>query len=134
MRRFKKFLATIGAITMDIWHEVAYFVQINMRYVAVIIEMVLPYAMYMLGQDVAITRKSIEVGGEVFIPVVVIVFAYYVREFANKSGKGNVVPIPNRRFTEVSSDGEVSVDNSRIQELLLYMADLEDYMERKGWL
>lgn len=45
------------------------------------------------------------------------------------------IPIPEKRFTEIDKDdGMVSVDNNRIQELLLYVADLEDSLERKGLL
>ena len=45
------------------------------------------------------------------------------------------IPIPEKRFTEIDKDdGMVFVDNNRIQELLLYVADLEDSLERKGLL
>ena len=37
-------------------------------------------------------------------------------------------------FTEVDDYGEVSIPNNRIQELILYLADLEDWLERKGLL
>lgn len=131
---FRRFLETVGAITAEAFYEVLYFVQVNMRYMATIAEIALPYGMYMLGQNLSMMRGSIEVGGEIFIPILCTVVIHYVREFANKSGKGNTIPIPSKRFTEVDEDGEVSVENNRLQELLLYVADLEDYMERKRWL
>lgn len=134
MKQVKKFLEIVGAITMDAWYEVVYFIQVNMRYMATIMEIALPYYMYMLGQNLAMERGSIEVGGEIFIPILCMVVVHCVKEFANKSGKGNTIPIPTKRFTEVDNDGEVSIENNRIQELLLYVADLEDYMERKRWL
>lgn len=131
MKQVRKFLEIVCAITTDAWYEVVYFIQVNMRYMATIIEIALPYCMYMVGQNLAMERGSIEVGGEIFIPILCTVVIHYVKEFANKSGKGNTIPVPNKRFTEVDEDGEVSVENNRIQELLLYVADLEDYMERK---
>lgn len=134
MKMFKKFLETIGSITLDVWHEVTYFVQMNMRYMATLADMALPYGMYVLGQNLALSRGSIEVGGEIFVPVLCAVVIHYIRELTNKSGKGNTIPIPAKRFTEVDDDGEVSVENNRLQELLLYVADLEDWMERKRWL
>lgn len=130
----RKFLETIGAITVEIFYGVLYFIQMNMRYAAITAEIVLPYCMYMLGQNLAMARGYIAVGGEIFIPILCTVVIHYVKEFANKIGKGNTIPIPNKRFTSVDEDGEVSVEAKRIQELLLYMADLEDYMERKRWL
>mgnify|MGYP007121554781 CR=1 FL=1 len=45
------------------------------------------------------------------------------------------IPIPEKRFTEVDKDsGLVTVERDRLQEMLLYMADLEDTIERKGML
>lgn len=132
--KIPKWLFVFKDITMDVWYEVVYFVQMNMRYAAALAEIALPYGMYVLGQSVALSRGSIEVGGEIFIPILCTVVIHYVKEFANKSGKGNTIPIPAKRFTEVDDDGEVSVDNKRLQELLLYVADLEDYMTRKRWL
>jgi len=132
--KIPKWLSMIKDITMDVWYEVVYFVQMNMRYAAALAEIALPYGMYVLGQSVALSRGSIEVGGEIFIPILCTVVIHYIKEFANKSGKGNTIPIPAKRFTEVDDDGEVSVDNKRLQELLLYVADLEDYMTRKRWL
>ncbi len=132
--KIPKWLSMFKDITMDVWYEVVYFVQMNMRYAAALAEIALPYGMYVLGQSVALSRGSIEVGGEIFIPILCTVVIHYIKEFANKSGKGNTIPIPAKRFTEVDDDGEVSVDNKRLQELLLYVADLEDYMTRKRWL
>lgn len=132
--KIPKWLSVFKDITMDVWYEVVYFVQMNMRYAAALAEIALPYGMYVLGQSVALSRGSIEVGGEIFIPILCTVVIHYAKEFANKSGKGNTIPIPAKRFTEVDDDGEVSVDNKRLQELLLYVADLEDYMTRKRWL
>lgn len=131
---FMRFLKMVVAITIDIFYDILYFIQVNMRYVATIADIALPYCMYILGQNLAVVRGCIKVGGEVVIPILCTVVIHYTREIANKSGKGDAVPIPNTRFTEVDNDGEVSVDNSRLQELILYMADLEDYMERKRWL
>lgn len=132
MESLWNFVETIGSITRGIWYEVDYCIKINMRYLSILIELALPYCMYMLGQVLAIARGGIKVGGELFIPITVMLVTYYTKELANKSGKGNTIPIPNRRFTEVDDDGEVSVENNRIQELLLYVADLEDWLERKG--
>lgn len=130
----KKFMYAVGEITTESVYELLYFVQVNVRYMATIADVALPYVMYILGQRLTIKRGAIEIGGEIFIPVLCTVLIHYVRELANKSGKGNTIPIPKRRFTEVSDDGEVSVENNRLQELLLYVADLEDYMERKRWM
>lgn len=128
------FLCIIGAITIDIWYDIIYFIQINIKYVAPLLNIVLPYIMYILGQQLVIVRHGVKFGGELVIPIICIVVIRYLRGFANKIGKGDSMPTPNKRFTEVDDSGEVTVEYSRMQELLLYMADLEDYMQRKRLL
>lgn len=90
--------------------------------------------MYFIGQKVCADRGQVTVGSELFIPIVVCVIIYYLRSYANKIGKGTTIPVPEKRFTEVDDYGEVSIPNNRIQELILYLADLEDWLERKGLL
>ena len=75
----------------------------------------------------------LSVGGEIFIPLIFCILIFFIKSYANKIGKGTTIPIPNKRFTEEDDDGEVSIENRRIQELILYTADLEDWLERK-WL
>ena len=126
--------STIKEITLGLVYAVRYFVQINMRYFATIIAIVLPYAMYVIGQHVALDRGKFAIGSEVFIPVLVTIVVYYLREVANHNNKGTRIPVPRKRFTEVSDDGEVTVERNRLQELLLYVADLEDWLHSRGML
>ena len=99
---------------------------------------ILPYVMYFIGQYVYRKRwvysAGYTVGSELFIPAIVCVMAYFVKQYANKTGRGTTVPVPEKRFTDVSEDGEVSIEHDRVQELILYVADVEDYLERKGLL
>lgn len=121
----------IVEITIDAYNSFVYFIKSNLITFANILYLAAPYIMYFTGRYTA----NNEVGFEFFIPLAFIVVIYYLRSTANKIGKGTTVPVPDNRFTQVDEDsGEVSVENNRIQELLLYMADLEDWMERKGML
>lgn len=132
MRKAGKMLWTV---TQDIISEVLYFFAVNMRYFANLISTVTPYAMYFIGQNIALTRGRFAVGGEIFIPILIAVVVYYLRQIANRSGKGNTIPVPEKRFTEVDeSTGEVTILTSRTEEMLLYMADLEDWLERRRML
>ena len=42
-------------------------------------------------------------------------------------------PIPAKRFTSESRDGEVTVENSRLQEMIIYVCDVEDWLESSGF-
>lgn len=130
----KRFLKVTGEIIHDVIQAIHYFITNNLRNFARILNFILPYAMYVIGQEVCLEREKIAFGGEIFIPIIFCVITYYIRSYANKIGKGTTIPIPEKRFTEVDDDGEVSIRNNRIQELILYLADLEDWLERKGLL
>lgn len=118
----------------DIVGETKFFFAVNLRYMASLISLATPYLMYLLGQQIAIERNKFAVGGEIFIPVMIAVLVYYIRQIANRCGKGSAIPVPEKRFTAVDADGEVTILTSRTSEMLLYMADLEDYLERRGML
>ncbi len=130
MRFFKVF----AEIIKDINLAISSFVVNNLRNFALIIDAALPYGMYVIGQYAMLARKEFAIGSELFIPIAVMALTYLLRSFANKLGKGVTIPVPEKRFTEIDEDGEVSIRNDRVQELILYLADLEDWMQRKGLL
>ena len=129
-----KLCNTIKEITVEAMYSVTYFVISNLRYGINAISIALPYLMYIMGQFQYEERGKFTVGGELLIPMVVSIVLYYLKEIANRNNKGYRVPIPKERFTEVDEDGEVSVEVNRMQEMLLYVADLEDWLTRKGML
>lgn len=130
----KRFIRITLEIILDIVRAVTYFITHNLRNFAWLLNLILPYVMYFIGQKACADRGQVTVGSELFIPIVVCVIIYYLRSYANKIGKGTTIPVPEKRFTEVDDYGEVSISNNRIQELILYLADLEDWLERKGLL
>lgn len=130
----KTFLRITMGIILDVIYLIIYFVSNNLKNFARLLNLLLPYAMYIIGQYMYKERGKFAVGSELFIPICVCVVIYFLHSFANKIGKGITIPVPNERFTEVDDDGEVTVENRRLQELILYMADLEDWLERKGLL
>ena len=130
----RRFFSIMDAIIVDAVRAVDYFITSNLRNFAWILNFILPYLMYIIGQNVRATRGYLSVGGELFIPVVFCVIIYVLRSYADKIGKGTNIPVPDKRFTEVDDYGEASIPNDRIQELILYLADLEDWLERKGLL
>lgn len=129
-----KLFNIILEVTADTLNNFVYFVKNNLTNFANILNLIIPYVMYFVGQYVVLSRDSITIGWEICTPIAFVVVIYYLRSAANKIGKGITIPIPDKRFTQVDDDGEVSVEHKRVQELLLYTADLEDWLERKGLL
>lgn len=129
-----RFLQIVGEIVSEAIAGVLLFIGNNLRNIANILNIVCPYVMYLLGQYAFGSRGEFNVGAELFIPLVFAVVIYLTRQFANKIGKGTTIPVPQKRFTSVDEDGEVSVNQNRLQELILYTADVEDWLERRGLL
>lgn len=129
-------MKTIWLITKEIISDIIYnvllFIEKNLRNFATLIYMLLPYAMMFIGQYVYDYRNKYSVGGEVFVPLVAMVIIYMLNQYANRLGRGITVPVPRTRFTTIDEDGEVTIEVERLNELLLYTADLEDWFERKG--
>ena len=130
----KKFLRIILEIIAEAIKGISLFIANNLRNFANMLVLIAPYLMFFVGQAVYKERGYISVGGELFIPILFLIVVYIIRSFANKIGKGITIPVPSKRFTEVDDDGEVNIRQDRIQELILYVADLEDWLERKGLL
>lgn len=42
-------------------------------------------------------------------------------------------PVPHKRFTSESGDGEVSIEKNRLQEMILYVSEVEDWLESSGF-
>lgn len=42
-------------------------------------------------------------------------------------------PVPVKRFTSESRDGEVSIEKNRLQEMILYVSEVEDWLESSGF-
>lgn len=128
----KRALRITVEVFADVLHEVFWFLGGALYPMAVLLEIVLPYAMLFLGVSCYEMRGKFAVGGEIFIPVFALFVIDFIKRCANKIGRGNDVPIPEKRFTEVDEYGEVSIDSDRLQELILYMGNLEDWIDRKG--
>lgn len=124
----------VKEIIIDMLYTMAYFLTSNMRNFANVLSVSCPYLMYFLGQHIQTGGYKFVYSYYLIIPIVIVLITYFLHSIANKTGKGNACPVPVRRFTDVSEDGEVSIEHSRLQEMLLYMADLEDWMERKNML
>lgn len=123
-----KFIRITKEILIDAYFTIIYVAEKNINNLSNILLFCLPYIMYFLG------KGKIEINKYMIIPVVMFLIIMFLKTYANKIGKGSTIPIPERRFTEVDEDGEVSVEVSRTQELLLWTADVEDWLHRKGLL
>ena len=128
-----RFFSIMFAIVVELFLMILDVIGRNLRNLALLLQIGLPYLMWYLGAYLYEERGEFAVGGELFVPLAVFLVIYFIGSFANHIGKGERIPVPEKRFTEVD-DGEVSIPVSRQDEMLFYLADLEDYLERKGYM
>lgn len=101
-----------------------------------IINVFTPYIMLLVGEYVYSKRGNFTIGGEIFLPIVLLGIIFVLRMIGknSKEQKRNAIPVPMKRFTENKGHGEYNVEYARLEEMILYMADLEDYLESKDLL
>lgn len=101
--------------------------------VSTFIIFILPYFMLLIGEYVYKIRNTFDVGSEFFIPIVTFIIVIFIRKYVrNKKAEG--MPIPKERFTHVDEDEVVSIERGSLVSMMLYVAELEDYLERQGKL
>ena len=123
-----KFIRITKEILIDAYYTIIYVAEKNINNLSNMLLFCLPYIMYFLG------KGKIEINKYMIMPIIMFLVIMFLKTYGNKIGKGSTIPIPEKRFTEVDEDGEVSVEVSRTQELLLWTADVEDWLHRKGLL
>ena len=124
----------LKSVMVEMFSTFKYVLSTSIFPLAKILVFILPYLMLLVGVTI---YKDLGLGMKVFfliLPILISLLSYFFKSFANKIGKGEAPPVPYKRFTSDDGDGEVSVENSRLQELLLFVFDYEEWLERKGLL
>ena len=129
-----RFIKVLRAVIGEMLSVCEYALSTSIYPISKLLIIVLPYLMLFIGVKEYEVRGYFAVGGELFIPIVVFLISWFLKSFADKIGKGEAPPIPRERFTTEDSEGEVSCEYSRLQEMLLFVNDYEKWLERKGLL
>ena len=96
--------------------------------IAVIIEIAIPVVLSQIYAD--ITKLII-------VSIVMTVIVHYITNVGQKLNNETYgdLPLPRYRMTKIDSDGFVSlIDQDDMQELILYMNEVEQYLTKKGKL
>ena len=105
--------------------DIVYWFKNNIRVFIGLIQLGVPYLMYWLCYKYAFNVFVL------IIPIASFLIQVVMNRVNDKIGKGREIPIPESKFTQEDEDGEVSIDTHRLQEMILYVADVESYLERK---
>lgn len=66
--------------------------------------------------------------------VIVWIITSILQVYLNQKNLGDSIPIPTKRFSEDVGDGEIRIENNRLEELILYVNELENYFVLNGFM
>lgn len=113
-------------------NKFGYFVKINANYFSIMFKYSCPFVMLWLGQYAALERGKFAVGGEILLAIVFLVFENYFKGYARKNNTGDALPMARKRFTVEDGNGEISIDRKDLEEMIIYVNEIENYIEREG--
>ena len=115
----------------NIYSATTYFIKSNMYNIAELLEVICPYIMLRLAYYLYDVRGCISIGFEVLIPLITFIVAETIKRICNKVGQGYEIPVPDKLF--IQSKGDMYyIDVERYEDLVLYMAELEEYFKKVG--
>lgn len=130
----KRFFQIIRAVIEEMFSTLLYVLSTSIYPISKLLIIITPYLMAFIAIESYKVKGEFKIGIEYIIPIILLLISYFLKSVANKIGKGETPPIPMERFTSEDSEGEVSCEYSRLQEMLLFVNDYEKWLERKGLL
>lgn len=108
----------------------AYFIKYNLKKLSKGVLVALPFIMYYLGTRYGLSKDGIAMW--IIIPLFVFGLSAMINWIAKNYENKVDLPVPIKRFTRVDEDGEVTIETKRLQELIVWLSEYEDWLERKG--
>ena len=127
------YLKAFRSSISELYHQFKYFISINIKYLIKLIDISIPYIYAYISILLYRDRNSFIIGYEILIPIIAYIILSILNNFLNKINKGYDIPLPRERFTTLNDNGNLSVDNSSINDIILYLYDLEEYLKSKGY-
>ena len=127
------YLKAFRSSISELYHQFKYFISINIKYLIKLIDISIPYIYAYISILLYRERNNLIIGYEVLIPIITYIILSVLNNFLNKINKGYDIPLPRERFTTLNDNGNISVDNSSINDIILYLYDLEEYLKSKGY-
>ena len=131
MNLYFEYLKVAISVFADMFSGIVNGILNSLRKVISLTYLIFFYLCMFVGEYVYSLRGEYEIGGELFLPILLFVIVTFIKMFANKIGKGIDVPVPRKRFTQIFDNGEVTVEKDRVEEMVVYLSDLEDWLEYK---
>lgn len=127
------YLKAFRSSVLELYYQFKYFISINLKYLIKLIDISIPYIYAYISILLYRERNNIIIGYEVLIPIIAYIILSLLNNFLNKINRGYDIPLPRERFTTLNDNGNVSIDNSSVNDIILYLYDLEEYLKSKGY-
>ena len=100
----------------------------GLRPLAKIIIFFAPYMTLFLHECVNDIRASI------IFPIIVFICCSLMLAIANENNVGDDFPLPFKRFTKDDEFQGIAVKKEDVNDMIMYVNDLENWLERKGFI
>lgn len=111
---------------------IVYTLEINLYNFVTLLQFACPYIMMYVTYNLYCKRGVFVIGSEIMLPIIIFFISSVTKTVLNKRGKGNEIPVPEKRFTTDKYDIVEVEDASRLEELILYVYEVEEYLRRTG--
>lgn len=117
----------------DAYENFVMFMRRNCDSFAGVMVAICPFLFLWLGIDGMARRGYFAIGGEWFLGLFWVLAIWALRSYARHVNRSSYIPVPLERFTEYDAESNsFSVSQDRLYELVSFMADYEDWLERQG--
>lgn len=127
------YLKAFRSSVLELYYQFKYFISINLKYLIKLIDISIPYIYAYISILLYRERNVFIIGYEVLFPIIAYIILSLLNNFLNKINRGYDIPLPRERFTTLNDNGNVSIDNSSVNDIILYLYDLEEYLKSKGY-
>lgn len=121
----KKLIEMFIIIIKEMLYEGRYFLVSNMMMIVRAVDVAIPF----IGVWV-----FLRYGVVAFVSICLALkfLVHVIKRIAVLSNHSNDIPIMNKRFTQDVGNGEVTIKNSELEEVIMYLYDIEEYLSRTG--
>lgn len=130
--KLKEITGIVKEVIEEAIYTTMYTLKTNLYVFGKLIELSAPYIMWYITIMNYKQRGHFTVGGEIFLPVVILFTSSVLKKISNNSRNGYEIPVAKKRFTINEDFGEITINEEDLQEVILYLYDVENYIEKRG--
>ena len=109
----------------EMYNNAKYALIHELNKIAIFIQIIIPLILLKMNKNMIVLF---------IVSCVLTAFIYYIKEVGYKLNHTNErgFPVPVERFTKIDNNGFVYIPENMTQNAILYLSDIEDYLESRG--